>query len=115
MEKYVVSATLTAPDCDVTTVLDGDWPTAVRELVAADGGDIVCTGSVRLTHALFELGLVDEVRLFQYPVVQGEGRHLFPDGLSLKGARLLEAAAWPSGEAAAWPSGIGFQRWSLRG
>ncbi|MBR7744014.1 dihydrofolate reductase family protein [Phycicoccus sp. BSK3Z-2] len=103
--KYVVSSTLVDPDWSGTTVLDGDWLAAVRGLKDGDGGDVVCTGSVRLVHALLEAGLVDEVRLFRYPVVQGEGRCLFPDGMTLRGARVAEAQAWPSG--------LGYERWTL--
>ena len=35
---------------------------------------------------LIEAGLVDEYRLFTYPVVQGRGRRLFPDGFRLGGS-----------------------------
>lgn len=105
VDKYVVSSTLTQPAWRGTTVLGGDWLDSVRKLKATTGGDIVCTGSVSLTHALFEAGLVDEIRLFRYPVVQGEGRYLFPDNFSIRHARVAEAAAWPGG--------TGYERWAL--
>ena len=44
-----------------------------------DGADIVVTGSVTLVHALIAEELVDEYRLFTYPVVVGGGRRLFTD------------------------------------
>ncbi|NHA66724.1 dihydrofolate reductase family protein [Phycicoccus flavus] len=89
--KFVVSSTMDEPDWAGTTVLRGDVLEEVRALKAADGADIVCTGSVTLSHALLEAGLVDELRLFTYPVVQGAGRPLFPDGWSLEDAALVEA------------------------
>ncbi len=103
VRKYVVSSTLGDPDWAGTTVLGADWLEQVRRLRAEEGGDIVCTGSVTLAHALVEAGVVDEFRLFQYPVVQGEGRALFPDGYSARDLRLAAASVYGSG--------AGFQRW----
>lgn len=97
VQKYVYSATLTDPRWQNSTVLTGNLATAVGELKAADGQDIVVTGSIRLTHGLFEAGLVDEVRLFTYPVVQGSGRRLFPEDFAQPRARLLEAKSFSGG------------------
>jgi dihydrofolate reductase len=67
--------------------------------------DIVCTGSITLTHALLEAGLVDELRLFVYPVVQGRGRRLFPEGYRRPRAELLEARQFRNG--------VGYLRYRL--
>ena len=80
VQKYVVSSTLTDPQWQNSTVLSGDVVQEVRALKEETGEDIVVTGSISLCHALIEAGLVDEYRLFVYPVVQGRGRRLFPDG-----------------------------------
>jgi hypothetical protein len=37
------------------------------------------------------------VPLFTYPVVQGRGRRLFPDGFRLERLRLLDARSFASG------------------
>lgn len=104
VDKYVVSSTLSDPDWSGTTVLGGGDPlAAVRELKQQPGRDIVCTGSIQLTHALVRAGLVDEYRLFVYPVVQGEGLRLFPEEHRTTALRLAESTAFRSG--------IGFQRW----
>ncbi|WP_299444795.1 dihydrofolate reductase family protein [uncultured Phycicoccus sp.] len=105
VRKYVVSSTLEDPGWGGTTVLRTDWLEQVGTLKSEDGGDIVCTGSVSVVHALLDAGLVDELRLFQYPVVQGEGRPLFPDGYATRDLRLAEAVAYGTG--------AGFQRWVL--
>ncbi len=60
-----------------TTVLRGDVTDEVTALKERPGGDIVTTGSISLVHALDHAGLVDEYRLFVYPVVLGQGRRLF--------------------------------------
>lgn len=88
--KYVVSSALDEPDWDGTVVLDCDLVESVRAIKDEPGKDIVVTGSITLCHALIEAGLVDEYRLFTYPVVQGEGRRLWPDGVAPHELRLAE-------------------------
>src|SRR5829696_9033127 len=97
VQKYVVSSTMTDPQWQNSTVLSGDPVKEVRALKEQPGQDIVVTGSITLCHTLIEAGLVDEYRLFVYPVVQGGGRRLFPDGFELSELRLLEAKAFRSG------------------
>jgi len=93
--KYVVSTTLAPGDLgwESSTVLRG--LDDVRTLKEQDGADIVVTGSVSLVHSLITAGLVDEYRLFTYPVVVGEGRTLFPGGRA--DLRLVEARPFRSG------------------
>ncbi len=95
--KYVVSSSLTEPGWENTTVLSGDPVEQVRSLKERDGKDIVLTGSITLCHTMIEAGLVDEFRLITYPVVQGRGRRLFPDGYQVDRLRLGEARAFRSG------------------
>jgi len=61
------------------------------------GKDIVLTGSITLTHALIAAGLVNEYRLFVYPVVQGRGRRLFPDSYEIPRLRLMDTRSFASG------------------
>jgi dihydrofolate reductase len=88
---------MTDPQWQNSTVLSGDPVEEVRALKEQPGQDIVVTGSITLCHTLIGAGLVDEYRLFVYPVVQGRGRRLFPDGFELPRLKLLEAKAFRSG------------------
>ena len=97
VRKYVVSATMTDPGWQNSTVLAGDWRARVRALKEQAGRDIVVTGSITLTHALIGSGLVDEYRLFVFPAVQGRGRRLFPDGYVAPRLRLQEARGFRNG------------------
>ncbi len=97
VEKYVVSSTLTDPAWQNSTVLSGDPVELVRGIKQDPGKDIVLTGSITLTHALIAAGLVDEYRLFVYPVVQGRGRRLFPDGFEIPRLRLVDTRSFASG------------------
>lgn len=106
VQKYVVSSTMTDPGWQHSTVLTGDPVEEVRALKEKRGQDIVVTGSITLCHTLIEAGLVDEYRLFAYPVVQGRGRRLFPDGFEQPTLNLLHATAFRSG--------ITFSRYAAR-
>jgi len=95
VDKYVVSSTLDEPGWENTTVMRGDVVANVQALKAADGRDIVATGSVQLVHALIAAKLVDEYRLFVFPVVVGRGARLFESADAPQ--RLLEARPFASG------------------
>jgi dihydrofolate reductase len=97
VQKYVISSTLIDPQWQNSTVLSGDPVDEVRALKEQPGQDIVVTGSITLCHTLIEAGLVDEYRLFVYPVVQGRGRRLFPEGFEWPTLQLLETKAFRSG------------------
>ena len=97
VDKYVISSTLEEPGWAGTTVLRGDVADEVAALKDRPGGDIVTTGSITLVHALGRAGLVDEYRLFVYPVVLGQGRRLFEGPAERHELALVETYAFTSG------------------
>ena len=95
--KYVVSSTLQDPQWEHTTVLQGALVDEIRALKSQPGKDIVTTGSITVVHELIAAGLVDEYRLFVYPVVLGRGERLFADATEVPRLRLEEARPFRSG------------------
>jgi dihydrofolate reductase len=95
--KYVASTTLTDPQWADTTVLTGDVATAVAELKAEPGGELQVHGSGALIRWLLDNDLVDEINLFTYPLVVGQGTRLFPDNGPDIALELVESRATPSG------------------
>ncbi|MEU7841245.1 dihydrofolate reductase family protein [Micromonospora sp. NPDC049114] len=71
VKKYVASTTLTNPTWNNTEVLQGDLVEAVAKLKAQDGKDIVQYGYGSVTAQLVKAGLIDEVRFWIHPVLEG--------------------------------------------
>jgi dihydrofolate reductase len=97
VSKYIVSGTMKDPEWERSTVLSGDLEQNVRELKGVWGKDIVVTGSITLVHELIRMGVVDEYRLFVYPVVLGRGARLFEDATSVPKLKLVDSRAFRSG------------------
>ena len=97
VEKYVVTSTMTEPGWQHSTVLSGDVEESIRELKGREGKDIVVTGSITLVHELIARGLVDEYRMFVYPVVIGRGARLFEDATNVGKLRFVDCRPFSSG------------------
>jgi dihydrofolate reductase len=95
-QKYVVSSTLERADWQNTTIIQGSLVEGLAALKKRPGKAIVVTGSIELAQTLLRGRGVDELRLFVYPRVIGQGRRLFPEGLD-RSLRLAEARAFGSG------------------
>ncbi len=91
LPKYVVSSTLEEPRWTNSTVLKGDVVSQVSKLKQELDGDIVIYASYQLGRTLMEHDLVDELRLFVYPVVLGDGERLFGETSDKKPLRLVGA------------------------
>jgi dihydrofolate reductase len=90
LPKYVVSSTLQEPKWSNVTVLTGDVVSEVSKLKLVLDGDIVIYASYQLGRTLIEHDLVDELRLFVYPVVLGAGERLFGETSDKKPLRLVD-------------------------
>ncbi|MFE3764258.1 dihydrofolate reductase family protein [Streptomyces sp. NPDC059104] len=98
--KHVVSATLTDADLtwNNTTLIPGAEALArLRELHAADGGDLLVMGSPTLARTLIAEGLVDELRLIVMPVLLGGGKSIFPTDGSRRTLELVSTVTSPAG------------------
>ncbi|MFN2517418.1 MAG: dihydrofolate reductase family protein [Jatrophihabitantaceae bacterium] len=77
LPKYVISSTITEPVWTNSTVVSGDVVEEVTDLKGQIDGEIVVYASRPLVHTLLENELVDEIRLFVFPVIAGEGERVF--------------------------------------
>jgi dihydrofolate reductase len=97
MPKYVASTTLTDPQWANTTVLSSEVAAGVSELKTKPGRELHVAGSGALLRWLLDNDLVDEMTLFTFPVVVGQGTRLFPDTGRDRALELVGSRATPSG------------------
>jgi dihydrofolate reductase len=97
LPKYVASTAPFDPKWANTTVLSGDVAAAIRELKSKAGRELQVHGSGALFRWLVDNDLVDEMTLFTFPVVVGQGTRLFPDTGPDRALDLVESRATPTG------------------
>ncbi|MGY1667210.1 dihydrofolate reductase family protein [Geodermatophilus sp. SYSU D00696] len=95
--KHVASRTLTSLEWSTARLLGDDVPAAVRELKAADGGELQVHGSVGLVQTLLAEDLVDELRTIVFPVVLGQGKRLFEGGAAPRTWETVSSATTSTG------------------
>ncbi len=89
--KYVVTRSLDRLDWENSQRIGGDVVDEVRRLKASDGPALHIWGSSELLQALIAADLVDEYRMWVAPVVLGEGKRLFENGVPPRRLSLVAA------------------------
>ena len=95
--KYVVSSRPIDKAWKPTIQINGDIPTEINALKAEDGLLLQVHGSHGLIQALLEHQLVDEYRIWTFPVVLGAGKRLFGSGAVPTDLILKKSAKLASG------------------
>lgn len=96
MTEYIFSTTLQEVKPGAI-LINGDLKTEVERIKAEPGKDIWLFGGALLTHALMELGLVDELLLAVHPLILGKGKPLFSDFDGRIALKLLNTITYSSG------------------
>jgi len=88
--KYVASRSRPTLSWDTSVLIEGDAAEGVAALKQTDGPELQVHGSADLIQTLLRNNLVDEFRLWVFPVVLGSGKRLFADGTIPSGLRLVD-------------------------
>ncbi|MEA2579308.1 MAG: hypothetical protein QOE83_200 [Actinomycetota bacterium] len=88
--KYVASRSRPALEWDRSVLIEGDAAEGIAALKKEDGPELQVHGSGNLIQTLMRHKLVDEYRLWVFPVVLGSGQHLFADGTIPSGLKLVD-------------------------
>jgi dihydrofolate reductase len=87
--KYVASRNRPKLDWGPAVLIEGDAAEGVGKLKTEDGPELQVHGSGNLVQTLIRNDLVDEYRLWVFPVLVGTGKRLFADGTIPSGLRLV--------------------------
>jgi dihydrofolate reductase len=88
--KFVASRGRPALEWEPSVLIEGDAADGVAELKETDGPELQVHGSGNLIQTLMRHGLVDEYRLWVFPLVLGSGKRLFADGTIPAGLKLVD-------------------------
>jgi dihydrofolate reductase len=89
--KHVASTRLKQVEWNNSRLVRGDVAEYVAELKRQDGPEIQVHGSPGLIQTLLRHDLIDEFRLWIFPVMIGTGKRFFDDGTVPAGLKLVES------------------------
>jgi dihydrofolate reductase len=95
--KYVVSRSRPALEWDRSVLIEGDAAEGIAQLKKGDGPELQVHGSGNLIQTLMRHNLVDQYRLWVFPLVIGSGKRLFSDGTIPSGLKLVDSKVSTTG------------------
>ena len=95
--KYVASRSRPTLEWKESVLIEGDAAEGIMELKRGDGPELQVHGSGNLIQTLLRHNLVDQYRLWVFPVVIGSGKRLFSDGTIPSGLKLLDSKVSTTG------------------
>ncbi len=96
-KKYVVTNTLSTLDWQNSVPISGNIAEEVAKLKEQDGLLLQIHGSWQLISTLLKNNLIDEFRLWTFPIILGKGKRLFSDGDFPSNLKLVESNLTPKG------------------
>ncbi len=97
LTKYVVTTRPIQDPWQPTIEITREVPVAIARLKAEDGPLLQVHGSHQLIQLLLQHGLIDEYRIWTFPVVLGAGKRLFGGGSAPASLVLKRSEALASG------------------
>lgn len=95
--KYVVSGGSPDLSWNNSHLISGDIVAEIAALKQQDGPLLQVHGSARLLQTLLAHDLIDEFRLWNFPVIVGSGKRLFEAGAPPRRLKLVKSEQSPNG------------------
>ncbi len=95
--KYVASRSRPTLEWQNSVLIEGDAADGIAALKQTDGPELQVHGSGNLIQTLLRHNLVDEYRLWVFPLVIGSGKRLFAEGTIPSGLKLVDSKVSTTG------------------
>jgi len=95
--KHVASRSRPELSWERSVLIEGDVAAGVAALKQQDGPELQVHGSGNLIQTLLRHNLIDEYRLWVFPVVLGSGKRLFAEGTVPSGLKLVNSLVSTTG------------------
>ncbi len=95
--KYVVSRSRPRLEWSNSVLIEGDAAEGIAALKKEDGPELQVHGSANLIQTLLRHDLVDQYRLWVFPLVIGSGKRLFAEGTIPSGLKLVDSKTSTTG------------------
>jgi dihydrofolate reductase len=95
--KYVASRSRPMLEWGPAVLIEGDAAEGIEALKKDDGPELQVHGSGNLIQTLMRHNLVDQYRLWVFPLVIGSGKRLFSDGTIPSALRLVDSKVSTTG------------------
>jgi dihydrofolate reductase len=97
VQKLVASTTLDTVDWQNSSLIKGDVVEELAALKQRPGRNISISGSATLVRSLIRGNVLDELWLLLHPIVVGQGKRLFEDGLGNQPLELIGSTTFSTG------------------
>ncbi len=95
--KYVASRSRPTLEWSNSVLIEGDAAEGIAALKQEDGPELQVHGSGNLIQTLLRHNLVDQYRLWVFPLVIGSGKRLFAEGTIPAGLKLVDSKVSTTG------------------
>jgi dihydrofolate reductase len=95
--KYVATRTLKSLDWQNSVRIGADLRGELQRLKSESGPELLVMGSSNLIQSLFAHDLIDEMRLWTFPLVLGKGKRVFETGAPAMNLALTDTKASTTG------------------
>ena len=95
--KYVATRSDAAFSWKNTVAIRGEAAAGIAKLKQGEGPDLLIQGSGELIQTLLANGLIDEFRIWTFPLVLGSGKRMFGEGATAAAMKLVDSTTSSTG------------------